>query len=306
MQGGTFVVRELLGDQVQQDFGVGLERQVEIGIGKDFRPQLGIIGQLPVEGEREPLELFDMPPLEGLSVAAVFLAAGGVTDVTDRGRAGISPHQRFKLGPMVEPKHLADGADVFPFDQELIAAGVKAGHSGGQLPPVLHVHEHAWDHPRDRIGTVSRDEPARFRVREMIHGGQAALVEEFRHNIPSWNGLDSHSGPVRRWKAGHSPRHRCRSALVPIISPRAVGTNALEADRFIWNGAHALSGERRCLRRRQQAHFQVQKSGAIPTTAIAAPENRKRDSPETVRSDNWPIAMPITCNAAVASTNPIA
>ena len=40
-----------VGDQVQQDFGVGLERQMHFRVAEDLGSQLRIVGQLAVEGE---------------------------------------------------------------------------------------------------------------------------------------------------------------------------------------------------------------------------------------------------------------
>ena len=97
------------------------QRQMHFGIAEDLVPQLRIVGQLPVEGEGEPLALLDVPVFERLGVAAVFLAAGGVADVPDRGRAGVPAHDVLELAAVVEPKDLAHRAHVFPFHQQLVA-----------------------------------------------------------------------------------------------------------------------------------------------------------------------------------------
>jgi len=89
--------RRLMRDQVQQNLGIGLEGQMHLGIFEDFVPQLRIVGQLPVEGEGKPLPLLDVPVFERLGVAAIFLAAGRVADVPDRGRAGVPPHDVLEL-----------------------------------------------------------------------------------------------------------------------------------------------------------------------------------------------------------------
>ncbi len=71
-----------------------------------------IVGQLPVEGEAEPLVLLDVVAFEGLGVAAVVLAAGGVADVSDRRPARILLHQALELAAMAEAEDLAHAAHV--------------------------------------------------------------------------------------------------------------------------------------------------------------------------------------------------
>ena len=82
------VARKLAADLVHDDFGVGRPRQVVIVVRQQLVAQLGVVRQLPVEAEAEPLVLLQMVPLERLGVAEVVLAAGGVAHVPDRRPAG--------------------------------------------------------------------------------------------------------------------------------------------------------------------------------------------------------------------------
>ena len=52
--------------------------------------------------------LLQVVVLEGLGIAAVFGATGGVAHVADRGPAGVFVHQAFELAAMTEPENLAD------------------------------------------------------------------------------------------------------------------------------------------------------------------------------------------------------
>ena len=54
-QVGSLVASEFLAQQVHQDLGVGLTGEMEIGMREDFLAELGVVGQLAVEGETEPL-----------------------------------------------------------------------------------------------------------------------------------------------------------------------------------------------------------------------------------------------------------
>ncbi len=82
-----------------------------------------VVGQLAVEGDAEPLPLFDVVPLEGLGVAAVVVAAGGVADVPDRGPAGVLVHEALGLAAVVEPKRLDDAADLLVGVENLLRPG---------------------------------------------------------------------------------------------------------------------------------------------------------------------------------------
>ena len=54
---------------MHQDFSVDVVLQVEIPLRQNFFAQLGIVRQLPVEPESEPLRFFDVLPLERLPSA---------------------------------------------------------------------------------------------------------------------------------------------------------------------------------------------------------------------------------------------
>ncbi len=167
---------------MHQNFGVGFAGQVEIRLGENLVPQIGVIRQLAVEGKAEPFGFFDVVPLERLGVAAVVFAAGGVAGVADGGRAGVFDHQFGNQAGMVQMEHLGDAAHVFVGVDELPAPGVKACHARGQLPPVLDVEEKLHHQAGGLVGVFKRDEGADVFAGEMIDGRNAALVKQFRHS----------------------------------------------------------------------------------------------------------------------------
>ncbi len=95
-------------DLMHQHFRVRLVGQMVVVIVEQLLAEVHVVGQLPIEGETEPLVLLDMLPLEGLGAAAIVGAAGGVADVADGGPARVFLHQALVLAAMVEPKNLAD------------------------------------------------------------------------------------------------------------------------------------------------------------------------------------------------------
>ena len=120
------IARQLAADLVHDDFGVVVARQVIVAVGQQLVAQLGVVGQLAVEAEAEPLVLLQMVPLERLGVAAVVRAAGGVANVADRRPAGVLRHQALGLAAMAEPKDFADAAHLLVGVEELLALRVEA------------------------------------------------------------------------------------------------------------------------------------------------------------------------------------
>ena len=84
---------------MHDDFGVGLPGEVVVLVGQQLLAELGVVGQLAVEGEAEPLVLLDVVPLEGLGVTAVVAAAGGIADVADGRLAGDIPSSGYRISP---------------------------------------------------------------------------------------------------------------------------------------------------------------------------------------------------------------
>ena len=82
--------------------------------------QLGVVGQLPVEAEREPLVLLQMLPLERLGIVQVLGPAGGVAHVADRRPAGVLLHQALELAAVAHAKDFADAAQVLVGVEELV------------------------------------------------------------------------------------------------------------------------------------------------------------------------------------------
>ena len=139
---------------MHQHFGVGLAGEVVVVIVEQLLAEVHVVGQLPVEGEAEPLVLLDVVALEGLGVAAVVLAAGGVADVADGRPAGILLHQALVLAAMAQPEDLADVAHVLVGVDQLIAVGIVGGHAGRQLAAVLDVQQHPRHQPGDFLGPL--------------------------------------------------------------------------------------------------------------------------------------------------------
>ena len=161
---------------MHDDFGVGRPRQVVVVVRQQLVAQLGVVRQLAVEAEAEPLVLLQVVPLERLGVAEVVLAAGGVAHVPDRRPPGVLRHDALGLAAMAQPKHLAHRAHAAIRFQQLLPLGVVARHPGRKLAAILHVQQHPRDQPRNLVRPLRRAERTDRLARQMIDGGQAALV----------------------------------------------------------------------------------------------------------------------------------
>lgn len=123
-------------------FRVGLPHQVRVRIGQQLVAELGVVGQLPVEGKTEPLVLFDVRSLERLGVVAVIGAAGGISDVPDCRRAPVLPHEAVVLAAVVQTEDFGHASHVLIGIKDLSSSGLIRAHPGCQLSPVLDVEEH--------------------------------------------------------------------------------------------------------------------------------------------------------------------
>ena len=65
--------------------------------------------------------------------------------------------------------------------EQLLPAGVIARHAGRELAAVLHVQQDSRDQPRNLVRPLRRAERAHGVARQVINGGQAALVMKFAH-----------------------------------------------------------------------------------------------------------------------------
>ena len=179
------VARQFAADLVHDDFGIRRPRQMVLIIFQQLVAQFGIVGKLPVEGERKPFALLQMVPLEGLGVAEVFAAASGVPNMADGGLAGVPGHQRFRFAAVVEPKRLGHRAQLAIGFQNLLALGVVGGEPGRKLPAILDIQEQ----PRHQSGNfgqaVRSRQRARFVPRQMINGRDATLVPKIAHESHS-------------------------------------------------------------------------------------------------------------------------
>ena len=95
---------------------------------------------------------------------------------------------------MVEPERLDDGADLLVGVEDCFAVRVVAGHSGGELAPVLHVEQHPRHQPGDAVD-VPRDRCQRGHngSRGVVNSRHAALVVQFAHELENTSG----EGPAR-------------------------------------------------------------------------------------------------------------
>ena len=220
---------------MHQDFRVGFARQMEVRLGQNLLAQLGVIRELSVEGETEPLRLFDVVPLKGLRIAAVVLAARGVADMPDGRRPRILPHQSLVLLSMMQVKDLVDRPDVLVRIDQLVAIGVEGRHAGGELAAVLDIQQHARDQSRALQWIAFRSQAAHASPLQVVDGGDPAFVEQFGHGrndlrATDWLGTSGagrdSAGPARRLadvfpalfspSASYSPRR-----VEPTIGPSA-------------------------------------------------------------------------------------
>ena len=127
---------------MQDDFGIGVASQMMVSLAREFFFEFLVVGQLAVETKTEPLVFVDVLALKGLSVVPIVLAAGRIPHVSDGCRADKLLHDRFVLAAMREAKDFADRSDVLVGFEQQRPLGVVAGHSSGQLAPVLNVLQH--------------------------------------------------------------------------------------------------------------------------------------------------------------------
>ena len=177
------IPRELPTDGMEDHLGVVVAGEVVVAIGEDLRPQFGVIGQLAIEAEGEPLPLLDVGPLERLGVAAILGPAGRIADMADRRRAGVLIHEPLIDAPMAHPEHLAHAPDILMGGEKLVAIGIPGRHSGRELAAVLDVEEHPGHEPGHVVGPLHRAERAGRAPRKVVDRRQAALVMEFSHHI---------------------------------------------------------------------------------------------------------------------------
>ena len=120
---------ELVGQRVHDDLGVGIALEVVVPLGEQLLLEFLVVGELAVEGEREPLRLAAVVALERLGVATVTAAAGGIADVADRRRPVHPLHDRLELRAVVEPERLGHRADFLVRPDQRTAVGTIAGHA---------------------------------------------------------------------------------------------------------------------------------------------------------------------------------
>ena len=158
-------------------------RKMVVVVGQQLVAQLGIVGQLAVEAEAEPLVLLQVVPLERLGVVQIVLAARGITNVADGRPAGHPRHDALGLAAMAQLENLADGPDAAECVEQLLPVGMVARHAGRELAAVLHIQQDPRDEPRNFVRPLRRAQRAYGRARQMVDGGKSALVMKFAHGI---------------------------------------------------------------------------------------------------------------------------
>ena len=105
---------------------------------------------------------------------------------------------------MAQPKHLAHRADAAIRFQQLLPLRVVARHAGRKLAAVLHVQQHPRDQPRNLVRPLRRAKRTHGLARQMIHGGQAALVMKFAHEMSAHRCSECRRAEPRLRTAGGS------------------------------------------------------------------------------------------------------
>ena len=213
------VPRELPTDGMEDYLGVVVAGEVVVAIGEDLSPQFGVIGQLAIKSEGEPLPLLDVGALQWLGVAAILGPAGRIADMADRRRTGVLIHEPVIDAPVAHPEHLAHTPDIFVGGEKLIAIGIPGRHSGRELAAILDVEEHPGHEPGHVVGTLHRAQRAGRAPGEVIDSRQAALVMEFSHHIACMQAPErlpnTRQQPCRRTK-----RWPCRTGQAPTLPHR--------------------------------------------------------------------------------------
>ncbi len=207
---------------MHDDFGIGLTSEVEIGLLEHLELEVFVVGQLSIEGERKPLGLLDMMTFEGLGVAFIFGAAGGVADVSDGGVAFVIGHETAGAVEVVHQEDFGDGANVFMGIDELVAIAVEGGHPGGELATILHVLQdlrHQESCPLGILmGVVGINGQEGMETAfvsdsfgEVIDCRNSTFVVQFRHEsivlfTPVWREASAGSSFSREKKGAPEPR----------------------------------------------------------------------------------------------------
>jgi hypothetical protein len=193
--GHRTLMLQLVRDRVHDDLGVGIALQMVVALFQQLLLEVLIVGELPVEGEREPLGLATVRPLERLRVAPVVLAASGITDVPDRGRPGLLLEDRFKLVFLIDAERFGNRAEFLVGIEQRLSIGTETRHPGGQLTAVLDVEEHPRHQPGHAVGVSAVGCQQRHRsTGQMVDCDNAALVVQRIRSV----GVGHLGGPRER------------------------------------------------------------------------------------------------------------
>ena len=220
------VPRELAADSVEDDLGVVVTGEVVVAVGEDLGTQFGVIRQLPIEAEGEPLPLLDVGTLEGLGIAPILGAARRIPDMPDRRRAGVLIHEPLVDAAVAHPEHLAHAPDILVGGEELVAVGIPGRHSGGELPAILDVEKHPGNEPGHVVGPLHRAERTRRDIGEVIDRRKAALVMEFSHHIACMQAPERVPNTGQRPASGRAPMATPTSAIESTLQHRTGGAQS--------------------------------------------------------------------------------
>ena len=254
---GVAIPLELKADRMHQDFRVVLTGEVELSPRKNLVPELGIIGQLSIEGETEPLALLDVVSLKRLGVAAVVFAASRIAHMANRGMSRILPHQLFVRLLAVEVKHLRHGPHFFVGVDQLVPLLIEGGEPGSQLATVLDVNQHSGDEATGGIRISPRDQRTDLVAEPVIDRHNATLVSQLRHlsqtpGVPRDRQTESNDSrlPTRN-QPGESRNTASRAAArkyppkfhqTPPLSPPPVPGTVPVVPRLGWKDHEDLPG----------------------------------------------------------------
>ena len=132
---------------MQNDFSIGVEREVVIAIGQQSFFQNAVIGKLTIETKAEPLSFVDVLTFEWLGVIPIILPTGGISDVADRGSASKGLHQRLRLGTVIEAKDFGDRSDILAIFEQRWSVRIEGGHPSRQLASILDIEQHPRQQP---------------------------------------------------------------------------------------------------------------------------------------------------------------
>ncbi len=152
-----------------------------VGQREEIVTQVGEIGELTIEGHREPFPFAAMRTFKRLSIGPVIGTTGRIAHVADGGPARVLLHDAVVLGLMVQAKCLDDRADLLVGIQDLAAAGIIGRKARGQLAAILQIEQQPGHKPRHVVRAPGGHEGRRRGAVEMIDRGNPTFMVKFGH-----------------------------------------------------------------------------------------------------------------------------